>query len=148
MSTASNSPLSNINISTLDTSHSTPSQHLRQGSTSRNALLAAFPRVWQEATSDNTFTLHGFRRFRTSHLLNLRFLEQGLADLDRQFFQAGLALRQPDRPLNKLGLNEAKIDQVAAGANLSLSIDQESIDKLRELVARYGNLSSPKDESI
>lgn len=97
----------------------------------------AFAEAWQEATSDNTFTLHGFRRFRTSHLLNLRFLERELADLDHQFFQAGLRTKQPDRPLDKLGLTEAKIDTEIA--SIDSIVTESSIDKLRDLVKRYGN---------
>ena len=39
-----------------------------------------FNKIWREVTSDHHLTLYGFRRYRTTHLLNLRFSE---ADIDR-----------------------------------------------------------------
>jgi len=34
------------------------------------------------STADNNLTLHGFRRFKTTYLLNLRFLEEEIAQMD------------------------------------------------------------------
>jgi hypothetical protein len=115
---------------------SSPLQHHSPVPASPDDVSDAFAEVWQEATSDNTFTLHGFRRFRTSHLLNLRFLERELIEIDRKFFQAGLKLKQPDRPLNKLGLNHAKLDPV--GMSFRSAINRQDIDRLQDLLNKYG----------
>jgi hypothetical protein len=44
------------------------------------------------STADNNLTLHGFRRFKTTHLLNLRYLEDEVAQMDHTLYQAGLSL--------------------------------------------------------
>ena len=49
-------------------------------------LPVRFPLLWQRSTEDNNLALHGFRRFKTTHLLNLRFLEEEIADLDHAIY--------------------------------------------------------------
>lgn len=142
MSTTTNISPSDNQVSARHSSPSTSPQTQPQSSTTPNSTLAAFNQAWQEATSDNTFTLHGFRRFRTLHLLNLRFLEREIADLDHQFFQAGLRLDQPDRPVDKLGLKGAKLDQ--AGISFDSFVNQANVQRCRDLIAQYGSLSSQK----
>jgi hypothetical protein len=44
------------------------------------------------STADNNLTLHGFRRSKTTHLLNLRYLEDEVAQIDHTLYQAGLSL--------------------------------------------------------
>ncbi|KAL8978565.1 MAG: hypothetical protein Q9205_005878 [Flavoplaca limonia] len=46
--------------------------------------MSTFRKAWYDATDDNYLTLFGFRRFRTAHLLNLRFLEQDIDKIDHQ----------------------------------------------------------------
>ena len=45
-----------------------------------------FRNTWHTVTDDNYFTLFGFRRFRTSHLLNLRLLENEIDGLGHQIY--------------------------------------------------------------
>jgi hypothetical protein len=47
-----------------------------------NPVAELFCKLWPRITSDDNLTLHGFRRFKTTHLLNLRFLEEEIAELD------------------------------------------------------------------
>jgi hypothetical protein len=48
----------------------------------RTDLLREFAKYWRTATDDHNETLHGFRRFKTTQLLNLRFLEDEIEELD------------------------------------------------------------------
>jgi hypothetical protein len=43
---------------------------------------ATFRKLWKHSTEDNNLALYGFRRFKTSHLLNLRYLEEEISRLD------------------------------------------------------------------
>lgn len=74
---------------------------------------------WQNSTSDDPLTLFAFRRFRTSQLLNLRFLEDEIATLDGQIFQAGLKMGVPIGGKDKLGLKEARLDPNALDSRIS-----------------------------
>jgi hypothetical protein len=49
-------------------------------------LSGQFRGHWQSSTTDSNLTLHVFRRFKTTHLLNLRFLEGEIADLDHVIY--------------------------------------------------------------
>lgn len=91
---------------------------------------------WQSSTADNNTTLHGFRRFKTTHLLNLRFLESEIAELDHTIYQAGLSLKKKLSPKDRLGLKHAKRDEKPA--EMSKTIDRELILKLRDLLRQYG----------
>lgn len=91
---------------------------------------------WRSSTADNNSTLHGFRRFKTTHLLNLRFLESEIAELDHIIYQAGLSSNQKLSPKDRLGLRHAKRD--GKPAEMSKAIDRELILKLRELLRQYG----------
>lgn len=98
----------------------------------RNEL---FREVWGDATSDNRQTLFGFRRFRTTHLLNLRFLEAEIDKLDHTLYQAGLELDH--RPvLDRLGLKHAKRD--LPKERNKLVMDQVLFERLRMLIKEYG----------
>ena len=52
-----------------------------------------FNKIWREITSDNRHTLFGFRRYRTTDLLNLRLLEAEIGTIDHDVYQAGLQLK-------------------------------------------------------
>jgi hypothetical protein len=55
-------------------------------------IQKTFRREWPTITSPEPPTLLGFRRFQTTHLLNLRILENEILAIDHKVFQAGLSL--------------------------------------------------------
>jgi hypothetical protein len=87
------------------------------------------------STADNNLTLHGFRRFKTTQLLNLRFLEDEIANMDRAIYQAGLNLGLSISSTDRLGLKQGMRDAQSPGLNNIIT--QEFILKLRELVRQY-----------
>lgn len=95
-----------------------------------------FRQHWQTATDDNNLTLHGFRRFKTAHLLNLRFLEDEIAQLDHTIYQAGLSVTTAYSPCDRLGLKHSKRD--ASVPAVELTITRDLVLKLRELLKQYG----------
>jgi hypothetical protein len=98
-------------------------------------LSRQFRDHWQSSTSDNNLTLHGFRRFKTTHLLNLRFLESEITDLDHIIYQVGLGLGLSLSPDDRLGLSHSKRDNTPPGLE---AIDQALVLKLRDLLRQYG----------
>ena len=99
-------------------------------------LVNEFRMYWQSATADSNLTLHGFRRFKTMHLLNLRFLESEIADLDHQIYQAGLSLHLR-LPLNdRLGLKHSKRDKNVP--EIHETINKDLVVRLRDSLQRYG----------
>lgn len=98
-----------------------------------------FRGLWCKVTDDNHFTLYGFRRFRTTHLLNLRFLEKEIDTLDHQIFQAGLKLGHTPTSVNKLALQHGKIDACALGTEEVMT--RELVLKMRGLIREYGMLT-------
>ena len=97
----------------------------------------AFTSARRNATSDNRLTLFGFRRFRTSHLLNLRLLESEIETLDHAVFQNGLELEHLP-VLNRLGLKHAKKEVASAVRNFDG--DRHLVPRLRALIKEYGAL--------
>lgn len=95
-----------------------------------------FRKNWRAASADTDLTLYGFRRFKTSHLLNLRFLEDEIAELDHVVYQAGLTLGLEHAPANKLGLSYCKRD--ANVPAFGATITEELVLRLRELLSQYG----------
>ena len=98
-----------------------------------------FSKVWREITSDNHLTLFGFRRYRTIHLLNLRFLEAEIDKIDHDLYQAGLQLEQPlgrDHRLDRLGLKQAKRD--CQRTKIEEVVNEDVILRLRGLIKEYG----------
>ncbi|KAF2198210.1 hypothetical protein GQ43DRAFT_443568 [Delitschia confertaspora ATCC 74209] len=102
---------------------------------SSKELVDKFRKCWITSTADNNLTLHGFRRFKTTHLLNLRFLEQEIADMDHIIYQAGLSLDLNPSSTDRLGLKHSKRDVNVP--KIEESITQEFILKLRELLRQY-----------
>ncbi|KAH8750348.1 hypothetical protein F5883DRAFT_435058 [Diaporthe sp. PMI_573] len=98
--------------------------------------IKRFQRNWQLASADSYLTLYGFRRFKTTHLLNLRFLEDEMAELDHIIYQAGLTLGLDNAPANKLGLKYCKRDPNMP--NISAIITEDLVLKLRNLLMQYG----------
>ena len=99
-------------------------------------IATRFQRHWQMSTDDNNLTLHGFRRFKTSHLVNLRFLEEEIAQLDRIIYQAGLSLEPNYSSADRLGLRHSKRD--AQTLPISSTITRELVSHLRDLIRQYG----------
>ena len=95
-----------------------------------------FRRVWQKSTEDNNLSLYGFRRFKTTHLLNLRFLEEEIAGLDRAIYQAGLNLNIKPSSDDRLGLGHCTRDADAPAAEEVIT--PALILKLRDLIKQYG----------
>ncbi len=100
-----------------------------------------FRDLWRVTTDDNRLTLFSFRRFRTAHLLNLRFLEAEIDQIDHIIYQAGLKLDVPLAKEDRLGLRHGKKDVNALGAEET--IDRESVLHLRHLLKEYGNAYFP-----
>lgn len=97
-----------------------------------------FRSLWSNITDDNALTLYGFRRFRTTHLLNLRLLETEIDKIDHKIYQAGLSLDLPSTSADKLGLKHSKRDVHAPSPEEVL--DPELVSKLRQLLKEYGML--------
>jgi hypothetical protein len=101
-----------------------------------NDITDIFRSCWATSTADNNLTLHGFRRFKTTHLLNLRFLEVEIAEMDHTIYQAGLSLDLSPSSTDRLGLKHSKRDSNIL--NINDRITQEFILKLRDLIRQYG----------
>jgi hypothetical protein len=102
----------------------------------RNDITDIFRSCWATSTADNNLTLHGFRRFKTTHLLNLRFLEVEIAKMDHIIYQAGLSLECSPSSTDRLGLKHSKRDSNTP--NINDTITPEFILKLRDLIRQYG----------
>ncbi|KKY30775.1 hypothetical protein UCDDA912_g09278 [Diaporthe ampelina] len=95
-----------------------------------------FRKNWKAASADSDLILYGFRRFKTSHLLNLRFLEDEISELDHIVYQAGLTLGLDHAPANKLGLKYSKRDTKVP--DITATITDELVIRLRSLLKQYG----------
>lgn len=101
--------------------------------------IQLFRKVWRESTSDNRLTLFGFRRFRTTHLLNLRYLEAEIDKIDHDLYQAGLHLNQSlghTNTIDRLGLKQAKKDDKRV--EVEEVVSEALILRLRRLIKEYG----------
>lgn len=104
-------------------------------------ITTAFRDAWTASTADNNLTLHGFRRFKTTHLLNLRLLEHEIAEMDHVVYQAGLSLDVSLSPEDRLGLKHCKRD--AKPLQIEETITKDFVLKLRRLLKEYGMASCP-----
>ncbi|KAI9148796.1 hypothetical protein HJFPF1_10838 [Paramyrothecium foliicola] len=100
-----------------------------------SAEAKQFRELWPRVTADSNVTLHGFRRFKTTHLLNLRFLEQEIAELDHTIYQAGLGLGHEPSSWDRLGLKHCKLDDSPPPAEKVIT--RELVLKLRTLLQQY-----------
>ncbi|KAI1131673.1 hypothetical protein F5Y10DRAFT_275405 [Nemania abortiva] len=94
-----------------------------------------FQKNWELATDDNSLTLHGFRRFRPAHLLNLRYLEDEIAELDRAIYQAGRNLGLDHTPTNRLDIAWSKKEENVP--SVEATVTRELVLKLRDLLKQY-----------
>jgi hypothetical protein len=107
-------------------------------SPSNASYRAEFYRCWIASTTDRNLTLYGFRRFKTTYLLNLRLLEKEIADIDHIIYQAGLSLSHSPSSIDRLGLKYCKRDDNAP--DIDDVINQKFILKLRGLLRQYSTL--------
>lgn len=101
-----------------------------------SGVTNTFRKAWIASTADSNLTLHGFRRYKTTHLLNLRFLENEVAEIDRALYQAGLSLGLRHSSNDRLGLKHCKRD--INSANVENVINDELLLKLRQTLKQYG----------
>jgi len=101
----------------------------------RSGANELFHKLWRNATDDNTLSLYGFRRYRTTHLLNLRLLEHEIDKMDHHLFQAGLRLSALPTTGQRLGLKYCRRD-TSFGAQEG--VPAESMLQLRALIKQYG----------
>ncbi|KAH6867774.1 hypothetical protein B0T10DRAFT_325150 [Thelonectria olida] len=100
-----------------------------------DSLAAQFPRHWEIATADSNVTLHGFRRFKTTHLLNLRYLEAEIAEIDRLIYQLGLSLNLEPGCADRLGIKHCQKDEDVPSIDTALT--EDLVQKLRRLLKEY-----------
>jgi len=115
---------------------STSSTTVSPESPDKDEISKIFPKIWQCSTADSNLSLHGFKRFKTSHLVNLRFLEQDLAVLDDKIYQNGLRLGIKHAPEDRLVLKHSRIDTAVPSPKDTMS--RELILQLRDAVKEYG----------
>ena len=104
-------------------------------STTQSHLQDKFATHWQNSTSDDPLALFAFRRFRTSQLLNLRFLEDEIATLNDQIYQAGLKMGLPIGEKDYLGLKLAQLDPNAL--DFKDIITTGNVQRLRQSLKEY-----------
>jgi hypothetical protein len=109
---------------------------MEETSSEANQRVHDFRMLWQEATADSDLALYGFRRFKTTHLLNLRLLENEIAELDHQIYQAGLSLNLSISQHDRLGLKHSKKDEDVP--EIHETINRDLILRLRDLLKDYG----------
>ena len=99
-----------------------------------------FQKIWSRSTEDKNLTLYGFRRFKTSHLVNLRFLEEEISELDHGIYQAGLSLNNDNdtwkRKSDRLGLRYSHRDSIVPA--LQDTITESMVLRMRNLLREYG----------
>lgn len=105
-----------------------------------------FERLWTSSTEDNNLSLYAFRRFKTTHLLNLRLLEDEISQIDHQIYQTGLSLDLGPTSADRLGLKHCKRDKNALRPEEL--IEENTKLKLRDLLRQYGKSNTPKRTSI
>lgn len=102
-----------------------------------NRLLGReFRSHWRTATNDSELSLFCFRRFRTAHLLNLRFLENEITRVDHEIYQAGLQVEIDPESEDKLWLRNATKD--ANVLPIEDIITRTRLQELRALLKEYG----------
>jgi hypothetical protein len=104
-----------------------------------------FEKLWTSSTEDN-LSLYAFRRFKTTHLLNLRLLEEEISQIDHQIYQTGLNLGVGPTSADRLGLKHCKRDKNALRPEEL--IEENMKLKLRDLIRQYGECNTPMRTSI
>ncbi|KAH0425416.1 hypothetical protein CcaCcLH18_10964 [Colletotrichum camelliae] len=99
-----------------------------------DALQEQFRAHWQSSTADEDVTLYGFSRFRTIHLLNLRFLEGEISELNRLVYQAGQSLSEVPPSRKRLGIDSRWSGMAPEPSKI---MNRELVMKLRDLLRQY-----------
>ena len=102
----------------------------------RSDIETLFSRLWPIATHDRNLALYGFRRYKTIHLLNLRFLENEIEKIDRKIYQGGLSIRLPHTTTDRLGLRHNGKD--SGSSHPLTAITKALVLQMRELLKQYG----------
>ncbi len=105
---------------------------------SNSCYVELFSKVWREITSNNHLTLFEFRRYRTTHLLNLRFLKAEIDKIYHDLYQADLQLDQSlDREhiIDRLDLKQAKKD--SKRMKIEKVVNKALVMRLRRLIKKY-----------
>jgi len=119
----------------IETSEPTPASSIQSSPSLQLPVAPDFLRKhWSAVTSDDNITLHGFRRFKTAHLLNLRLLEDEVAGLDYTIYQAGLSLGIQPSSTDRLGLRHCTQDSRTFAKDI---ITDDLIYRLRDLLKQY-----------
>lgn len=125
----------------------TPQNSLKERlDTGKSDNYRLFEKIWASSTEDNNLTLHGFRRFKTTHLFNLRLLEEEIDRIDHQIYQAGLKLGMDPTPVDRLGLRHCKKDEHSLSPEEVM--DERRIQKLRDLLNQYGKCHAPSKRNV
>lgn len=101
-----------------------------------DTMSETFQKCWKSSTADSNLTLHGFRRFKTTHLMNLRLLEHEIARMDHIVYQAGLSLGTEISRTDRLSLKHTQKDVDVPDINDVITTD--FVLKLRNLLKEYG----------
>jgi hypothetical protein len=102
----------------------------------RPNLEEIFSRCWEISTADNNLTLHGFRRSKTTHLMNLRYFEDEIAAIDHTIYQAGIGLGLDSTSVDQLSLKDCKKDAVTP--KVEEAITHDLMKRLCVLLKEYG----------
>lgn len=97
-----------------------------------------FRKVWREITSNNHLTLFEFRKYQTTHLINLRFLKAKIDKIDHDLYQADLQLNQSfdrEHTIDRLDLKQAKKDDKRV--KMKEVMNETLILRLRSLIKEY-----------
>ncbi|KAH8838765.1 hypothetical protein MCOR27_009771 [Pyricularia oryzae] len=122
-------------MDSANTTRSTLGDIMSEAGAEQQDVLGAFRKHWQVATADSNLTLHGFRRFKTAHLLNLRFIEDEISRLDHNIYQTALSMKIESLGTDRLGLNSCKQDSNLPSPETI--VNRDMVVKLRDLLQRY-----------
>jgi hypothetical protein len=131
-----NTPRENSTASTWDTKQKPQISITATTNEGKSETYRLFEKVWSSSTEDSNLALYGFRRFKTTHLLNLRLLEEEIDRIDHRIYQAGLKLGIDPSPSDRLGLKYCQKEEHALQPEEI--INEELISRLRELLKQYG----------
>ena len=99
-----------------------------------------FSKLWRHVTDDSSLIIYGFRRFKTTHSINLRFLEAEIDKKDHTIFHVGLSLGYSPTKIDRLRLRYAKT--YASLHHSQGTVDQALLSRLRKLIKQYGMYTS------
>lgn len=99
-----------------------------------------FQKIRRHSTAGNTLRLYDFRRLKTSHLVNLHFLEEEISVLDRQVYQVGIRSGSHE---NNGGRDALGLQRDPIVPNEEEFVTDSMLLKLRRLLKEYGSQKMP-----